>query len=287
MTGLERFVTAKQAEVQELERLMQDDAAFVPGGALCPWDGIRPSFREALERRGDAPMAVIAEFKKASPSRGVICAGLEPEDVARQYAECGANAVSILTEETYFQGDISYLSRASKAVPAMPLLRKDFIFHPAQVTATLATPASAMLLIVRLTPDASQLRALRKQAEAGGVEAVVEVFDEADLILARESGARIIQVNARDLATLKVDREACLDLIHKCPPRCGELWIAASGMACRADLEAAARAGFHAALVGSALIFCVGLNLIWKNTVRVANLLPALIVAVAYAFLPL
>ena len=254
MTGLERFVTAKQAEVQALEALMADESSFAPGGALCPWAGERPSFRKALERKGDAPLAVIAEFKKASPSRGVICAGLEPEDVARQYAEGGANAVSILTEEKYFQGDITYLARAAKAVPSVPLLRKDFIFHPAQVAATLATPASAMLLIVRLTPDADQLRVLREQAEAGGVEAVVEVFDEADLFLARESGARIIQVNARDLVTLKVDREACLELIRRFPPRDGELWIAASGMSCKADLEAAARAGFHAALVGSALM---------------------------------
>lgn len=254
MTGLERFVAAKQAEVQALESLMADAASFALGGALCRWAGERPSFRKALESKGDAPLAVIAEFKKASPSRGVICAGLEPEDVARQYAEGGASAVSILTEETYFQGDINYLARAANAVPSVPLLRKDFIFHPAQVAATLATPASAMLLIVRLTPDAGQLRALREQAEAGGVEAVVEVFDEADLILARESGARIIQVNARDLVTLKVDRETCLELIRKFPPREGELWIAASGMSCKADLEAAARAGFHAALVGSALM---------------------------------
>ena len=106
MTGLERFVTAKQAEVQALEALMADESSFAPGGALCPWAGERPSFRKALECKGDAPLAVIAEFKKASPSRGIICAGLEPEDVARQYAEGGANAVSILTEEKHFQGDI-------------------------------------------------------------------------------------------------------------------------------------------------------------------------------------
>ena len=256
MTGLERFIEAKQAELRELERLMQDEASFAPDGPLCPWAGSRPSFRAALERggRNGAPLAVIAEFKKASPSRGVICEALDVEDVARQYAEGGASAVSILTEEKYFKGDIRCLPRASGAVPGVPLLRKDFIFHPAQVAATLATPASAMLLIVRLTPDAAQLRALREQAEAGGVEAVVEVFDEADLRLTRESGARIIQVNARDLATLKVDRAACLQLIRECPPREGELWIAASGMAFRADLEAAAEAGYHAALVGSALM---------------------------------
>ncbi len=257
MTGLERFMAAKQAEVEALERLARQGGAFDEGGPLCPWKGARPAFRTALEqgkRGASAPLAVIAEFKQASPSRGVICEGLSVEDAARQYAENGANALSILTETQYFHGDMDYLRRAALEVPAMPLLRKDFLFHPLQVAATLATPASALLLIVRLTPDAGLLRALREQAEAEGVEAVVEVFDEADLRLARESGARIIQVNARDLVTLKVDRQATLRLIRNCPPLDGELWIAASGMSCRNDLEAAAEVGFHAALVGSALM---------------------------------
>ncbi|WP_446425579.1 indole-3-glycerol-phosphate synthase [Mailhella sp.] len=257
MTGLERFVKAKQAEVGALERLAGQSGAFDEGGPLCPWKGERPAFRAALEQGGGRrglPLAVIAEFKKASPSRGVICEGLSVEEAAHQYADSGANALSILTEKQYFHGDMDYLRRATSEVPAMPLLRKDFLFHPLQVAATLASPASALLLIVRLTPDAALLRALREQAESAGVEAVVEVFDEADLRLARESGARIIQVNARDLVTLKVDRTACLRLARISPPRDGELWTAASGISCRNDLEAAAEAGFHAALVGSALM---------------------------------
>lgn len=257
MTGLERFVAAKEAEMAALERMAGQNGAFEAGGPLCPWKGARPSFRTALEqggRGGDAPLAVIAEFKQASPSRGVICEGLNVEDAARQYAENGASALSILTETQYFRGEIAFLERAAAAVPEAPLLRKDFLFHPLQVAATLATPASALLLIVRLTPDAGLLRTLREQAEAEGVEAVVEVFDEADLRLARKSGARIIQVNARDLATLRVDRQAALRLIRTCPPLDGELWIAASGMAERADLDAAADAGYRAALVGSALM---------------------------------
>ena len=251
MTGLERFMEAKRREVEELERLGAEK--------LCPWCGDRPSFVSALARGGAGPLSVIAEYKRASPSRGVICESLEPEDVARQYKEAGAAALSVLTEERWFHGHISYLSRMASAMgeggeSRLPLLRKDFLFHPAQVAATLATPASALLLIVRLTPSARTLRDLRERAEKGGVEAVVEVFDEEDLALARESGAHVIQVNARDLASLRVDREACLRLIEKCPPKAGELWIAASGMSCRADLEEAAKRGFSAALVGSALM---------------------------------
>jgi len=250
MSGLERFITVKQAELAELERL-----ARAGSPALEPYGKARPLFREALvqgHQRG--PLAVIAEFKKASPSRGVICASLEAEDVAGQYAANGADALSILTEKKYFQGDMEYIPRVARNLPDMPVLRKDFIFHPLQVIATLASPASALLLIVRLTPDAAVLRQLREQAEAEGVEAVVEVFDEADLRLARESGAGIIQVNARDLSSFHVDKEACLRLARTCRPQKDEVWIAASGMSCREDLEAAAEAGYHAALVGSALM---------------------------------
>lgn len=271
MTGLERFMEAKRAEIAYLERLKAETSAFEEGGLLKPWSGSRPSLRAALEKEGRAcaPLSVIAEFKKASPSRGVICERLSVEEAVLQYAENGASALSILTEQQYFHGDTTYLARAAEALaksgrrggggvekplPAVPLLRKDFLFHPVQVEATLATPASALLLIVRLTPDVRTLRALREQAEAGGVEAVVEIFDEGDLRLARDSGARIIQVNARDLATLRVDREACLRLIRHFPPREDELWIAASGMTCRDDLEAAAGSGYRAALVGSALM---------------------------------
>ena len=120
--------------------------------------------------------------------------------------------------------------------------------------ATAATPAAALLLIVALTPDTALLRRLREQAESLGMQAVVEVCGKKDLVLARESGARIIQVNARDLDTLRVDRQACLELARQCPPERGEIWIAASGMDRREHLEEAARAGFSAALVGTALM---------------------------------
>lgn len=125
---------------------------------------------------------------------------------------------------------------------------------PLQVEATAATPASALLLIVRLTPDPKDLRTLREQAESYGIDAVVEVFDKADLELARESGARIIQVNARDLETFHVDRQAGLDLIRDCPPLGEEVWIAASGVSEGVHLVEAAKAGFTAALVGTALM---------------------------------
>ena len=250
---LERFRKAKQAEVEALQALQAM-------GKLPPvHEGPRPDFAAALARRAPgSPLAVVAEYKRASPSRGVICESLEVEDVARQYAAAGASAISVLTEEAFFRGRLDYLARAADPAlyngPRVPLLRKDFIFDPLQVRATAATPASALLLIVRLTPDAATLRALREQAESYGIQAVVEIFDAEDLRLARQSGARIIQVNARDLESLAVDRDACLQLVRACPPASGEQWIAASGMSSPPHLKAAAEAGYHAALVGSALM---------------------------------
>ena len=160
----------------------------------------------------------------------------------------------MLTEETYFKGHApGYLKRMSAS--GLPLLRKDFIFDRLQVAATAATPASALLLIVRLTPDAALLRSCASRREAHGIDAVVEIFDEADLALARESGARIIQVNARDLDTLQVDRSACLRLaerFHQAGDN--EAWIAASGISASAHLRQAAGVGYQAVLVGTSLM---------------------------------
>lgn len=251
---LERFRAAKAEELAALRR------AAERGALPPPWLGPRPDFAAALLRRAaGAPLAVVAEYKRASPSAGSICEGLEVEDVARQYLAAGAAALSILTEETWFRGHMGFLARAARALEGAPgggapLLRKDFLLDGLQVEATAATPASALLLIARLTPDARALRDLREAAEVHGMAAVVEVFDRADLALARESGARIIQVNARDLDTLAVDRAAALALIRACPPEPGEIWIAASGMDSFAHLAGAARAGYDAALVGTALM---------------------------------
>ena len=127
-------------------------------------------------------------------SRGPICHSLTVEEAARQYVAAGAGALSILTERRFFAGELDFLERAAARCLGTPLLRKDFIFDPLQVRATAATPAAALLLIVALTPDAALLRRLREQAESLGMQAVVEVCGSKDLALARESGARIIQV---------------------------------------------------------------------------------------------
>lgn len=246
---LERFRLAKQGELKRLERLARE------GALPAPYSGKRPSFRAALSARAGRLPAVVAEYKRASPSRGAIALHLEPEEVARQYAEAGAACLSVLTEETFFQGAPAFLSRMAEV--GRPLLRKDFLFDPLQVIQTAALPASALLLIVRLTPDPDLLRRLRKQAESFGLEAIVEVFDADDLACARASGASLIQVNARDLETFSVDRTACLQLAdrHRGDREGkGELWIAASGMKTTAHLVEARTHGYDAVLMGTALM---------------------------------
>ena len=236
---LEKFRKAKEAEIDALKR----------NGVPPPFSGSRPGFSSAF--KGDG-IAVIAEYKRASPSRGVICESVEVDDAARQYAASGASALSILTEREWFGGDLAYIARAART--GLPVLRKDFIFDEIQVRESAATPAAAILLIVRQTPDPTRLRALRESAESFGMEAVVEIFDAREAEIARKSGATLIQVNARDLQKLAVDRRGVFTVIAQAQKEAGETWIAASGIETGAHLQEAEQAGFDAALVGTALM---------------------------------
>ncbi len=247
---LDKFARAKRPEIENLCRLR------AAGRFPAPFSEKRPDFKAALQPSSCLP-ALIAEYKRSSPSKGLICDRLDVEEVAAQYVANGAAALSILTEKEYFSGDESFISRAWDFLgpeQRRPILRKDFIFDPVQIQATAATPASAVLIIVRICPDAGKLRKMLDLAASYNLQCVVEVFDEQDLRIAREGGASIIQVNARDLASLHVDRDACLKLIQKLPPLAGESWIAASGMDSAEHLKAARNAGFDAALLGTALM---------------------------------
>ena len=238
---LERFRQAKEAEIDTLRILAA--RGELPG----PFAGLRPPFIEALRARN--PLAVIAEYKRASPSRGDINLGLEPEQAAEAYAQAGAGAISVLTEEAHFKGKMAFLERM--AGPGLPLLRKDFILHPLQLDQTAASPASAVLIIVRML-DEAMLRILLFRCQELGLTPVTEVFDETDLRRARAAGAPVIQVNNRDLDTLNVD----LTLSHRLAAfkHQDEFWISASGITRREELETLLGLGFDAALIGSFLM---------------------------------
>lgn len=238
---LERFRRAKAAEIATLTKLAAN------GAMPRLFTGLRPSFTESLKAR--APLAVIAEYKRASPSKGNINLAADPEQVATAYAQAGAGAISVLTEEEYFKGHLAYLDHMTG--PGLPLLRKDFILHPLQVDQTAASPASAVLLIVRMLDD-PMLRALLFRCLALGLEPVAEVFDETDLRRAKAAGATIIQVNNRDLNSLDVDLALSRRLAaHK---RADEFWITASGITTHSELVSLLYMGFDAALVGSSLM---------------------------------
>ncbi len=237
---LDKFRKAKAAEIERLLRADQD------GAVPAPRDAARPSFADAL--RGEY-CAVIAEYKRASPSKGEINLRFTPEEIAAAYARGGAAAVSVLTEEVYFKGALDYLEPMRQS--GLPLLRKDFILHPLQVRETAATCASALLLIARML-DNAELRALLDLTNALGMQAVVEAFDENDLARALAAEPTIIQINNRDLDTLNTDLAVSERLINRKRP--GQVWISASGIYKRGEIERLADMGYDACLIGTSIM---------------------------------
>lgn len=239
---LEKFRLAKEAEINALKKL-QDQ-----GHTHQPWILPRPPLRPALVH--PKSHGIIAEFKRASPSQGDINVDISPLDACLGYARAGASALSILTESRYFKGELNFLVEVAQL--GLPLLRKDFIIHPLQVLATRATPASAILLIVRMFPNQKELDQIHGLCLDLDLEPVVEIFDHHDLDRAKEIGARIIQVNHRDLDTLQTDLNRSLELVqHK---EAGEIWIGASGISTLAQVQTLKRAGLDALLLGTALM---------------------------------
>ena len=214
--------------------------------AACDVAPLPPPFADAL--RGD-DVALIAEVKRRSPSKGAINLMLDPAGRARSYARGGAAAISVLTEPAHFGGSDADLVSV-RAEVAIPVLRKDFHVHPLQLVEAKALGASAALLIVRaLSPG--ELRTMAEAARSIRLETLVEIRDESELERALDIGAQVIGVNNRDLETLRVDRTTAERLIHAIPS--DRIAIAESGMTSRDDVVAAAGWGADAVLVGSSL----------------------------------
>ncbi len=206
------------------------------------------NFEAALRRPGE--VALIAEFKRRSPSAGDIDSGANAGGVARVYEAAGAAAVSVLTDDEYFGGSLDDMRLAREAV-SLPLLRKDFTLDAVQLYEARAAAADAVLLIVRLL-GGDRLRELLKVADELGLAALVEARDGREIECALAAGAGIVGVNARDLATFEVDLEGSLRLVEEIPPEV--VAVAESGIRSEADVEAAGLAGADAVLVGSWLM---------------------------------
>jgi len=207
----------------------------------------RRPFRAALESRH---RAIIAEVKKASPSKGVIRDDFDPVWIAERYASNGAAAISVLTEERYFQGHLNYLAAIRERV-SVPLLRKDFIFDPYQLYEARAFGADAALLIVAILAD-TLLQELLWLAEELNLTPVVEIHDRAELDRAVRSGARVLGINNRDLRTFQVSLSTTEELLPAVPP--DALVVAESGIETAADIERLERLGVGAFLIGEAFM---------------------------------
>lgn len=230
---------ARVADARDREPLasLRERAGSAPAG---------PSFREALTEPG---VAVIAEIKRASPSKGELAPDLEAPLQARAYLEGGAAAVSVLTEPDRFGGSLADL--ADVAALGVPTLRKDFVVDAYQVWEARAAGASAVLLIVAAL-DESTLADLHDEAVAAGLDVLVEAHDEVDVAMAGRIGATVVGINARDLRTFELDRDAFARL----RPRLGDdvVAVAESGVGDPADVRDAGRQGAHAVLVGESLV---------------------------------
>ncbi len=207
-------------------------------------------FRAALELASRKGPAVIAELKKASPSKGLIRADFHPGVLARELESSGAAALSVLTDVEYFHGSLANLEDASQSV-GIPCLRKDFIVHPSQIVESRANRADAVLLIVAALSDA-ELKTLKAAAVGEKLDVLCEVHDEAELGRALDLGFDLIGVNNRDLKTFEVKLETALQLAPMIPE--GIVRVAESGISSAADIRRLRDAGYHAFLIGESLM---------------------------------
>lgn len=236
---LARIVAGKRAEAAERR-------ARVPESGLEreARDHVRRPFAPALVRAG---RAIIAEMKQASPSAGLLRADYRPGEIARSYEAAGARALSVLTDGPHFRGSLDHLREAREAT-RLPVLRKDFLVDPYQVTESAAAGADAVLLIVAVLDD-DLLRELYCRAAEFGMDALVEVHTEEEADRATALGAYVIGVNNRDLSTLSVDIETSLKLRSRLPPRA--IPVSESGSRSREDLARLEAAGYRAFLIGA------------------------------------
>ncbi len=195
-------------------------------------------------------LAVIAEVKRRSPSKGALMADLDPAALAQAYASGGASCLSVLTDEPHFGGSSADL-RAARSAVALPVLRKDFTVDPRDVIDARLMGADAVLLIAAALDDA-ELAQLHSLAFSLGLDALVEIHDEAELHRAVAIGATLVGVNQRDLVTFEVDQSRAVRLAPLMPP--GVVRVAESGIRGPDDAAALHRAGYHAVLVGESLV---------------------------------
>jgi len=243
-TILDKIVATKRQEVAAAK-------------AAVPLSELRAQAKDTPPRKdffaalaADGPIKLIAEVKKASPSKGIIRADFDPVAIARTYEENGAACISVLTDAPYFQGSLAYLA-AIRAAVDIPLLRKDFILDSYQLLEARIAGADAVLLIAECLDDCN-LRKLHNEAIELGLTPLVELYEPANLARVLEAGASLIGVNNRDLRTFEVDLQHTIRMREQVPANC--LLVGESGISTPADVAKLAAAGVDAILVGESLM---------------------------------
>ena len=247
MTILERIMAAKRAEVAAAkEAVSLSSLEKLAGKAAATRDFVAALLRRI--ERGQA--AVIAEIKRASPSRGVLRQNFDPTQIAQSYETGGAACLSVLTDREFFQGAPEHLA-AARAACALPVLRKDFVFDPYQVLEARAMGADCILLIVACLP-AEEMKALEALAADLGMSVLVEVHDAAELDAALGLRTPLIGINNRDLRTFETRLETTLALLERMPA--DRIVVTESGIAAREDVARMRGRGVNAFLVGEAFM---------------------------------
>lgn len=242
MNILDKIVATKQHEVSQLR--YQETALRKE----LRQRSTQRSLFAALSKPGK--VQVLAEVKKASPSAGVIREDFAPTEIARTYVANGAAAISVLTDQQYFQGHLDYLTQISQSV-SCPVLRKDFLIDPLQIVEAHVAQADAVLLIAEILPGQS-LKQMLDHANELKLEALVELYEPENLSRVIDAGAKIIGINNRNLRTFETRLEHTLDLAEKIPSDC--CLISESGIRNYADVQRLASAGVNAVLVGESLM---------------------------------
>jgi len=244
MSILSQILADKRTEIDCARRRIPHSELEKRIGDMAP----ARDFEGAL-RTANRP-ALIAEVKKASPSKGIIREDFDPVEIARIYADNGAACLSVLTDEPYFQGHLRYL-RAIRDAVDIPLLRKDFFIDDYQILEARAAGADAILLIAAALTD-TELEWMLEAAGSLGMTAIVEVHNRGEVDEALATSAPIIGINNRDLHQFRTTLQTTIDLLPSIPP--DRLVVTESGINRRADVEKMAAAGVHAILVGEALM---------------------------------
>lgn len=248
---LQPIILQKQIEVAALKNRLAATPDHPVAKILQGEISVKPkkSFKAAL----CAPtLAVIAEIKRKSPSKGALATITDPLALAQTYIAGGANALSILTDEKFFAGHLQDLTTVAQAIEdsPVPILRKDFLIDPVQIAEAIFAGANAILLIVAVLKQ--DIKMMLKQARALNIDALVEVHDQEELRLALDAGAEIIGINNRDLSTFEVDIERAKKLGAQIPATI--IKVAESGIAEPQIARQYAKAGFNAVLIGEALV---------------------------------